>query len=176
MKSPFKMKPGRGNMPKTGKGISPTLMSYSPMKQNTTELELTAEYNRGKKKIADARNVPGHIGDLKSAQGINIDAASGFATAAEYGKKYIQGGRGQRDRIIGGDGQVVAEAKKTNFFKGERNADLYKQHQQDSTSTMRSRNKNTMQYNITSGSKSPNDATETEKELLKKLGKAKKTK
>jgi hypothetical protein len=33
MNSPFKMKPGRGNMPKTGNGIPPTLMSCSPMKQ-----------------------------------------------------------------------------------------------------------------------------------------------
>lgn len=34
MNSPFKMKPGRGNMPKTGNGIPPVLMSCSPMKQN----------------------------------------------------------------------------------------------------------------------------------------------
>jgi hypothetical protein len=33
MNSPFKMKPGRGNMPKTGNGIPPTLMCGSPMKQ-----------------------------------------------------------------------------------------------------------------------------------------------
>ena len=38
MKSPFKMTPGRGNMPKTGRGISPTLMSKSPMYQ---EIEKT---------------------------------------------------------------------------------------------------------------------------------------
>lgn len=33
MNSPFKMKPGRGNMPKTGSGIPPALMTCSPMKQ-----------------------------------------------------------------------------------------------------------------------------------------------
>ena len=33
MSIPFKMKPGRGNMPKTGRGIPPTLMCGSPTKQ-----------------------------------------------------------------------------------------------------------------------------------------------
>lgn len=35
----YKQKPGRGNMPKTGAGIPPTLMSCSPMKQELTEKE-----------------------------------------------------------------------------------------------------------------------------------------
>ena len=41
MSSPFKMKPGRGNMPKTGRGISPTLMSKSPMKQKDPKTRMT---------------------------------------------------------------------------------------------------------------------------------------
>ena len=185
MNSPFKMKPGRGNMPKTGKGIPPVLMSGSPMYQETpkkgnksvpnTEIELTMDYDRGKRLMAEARKAPGKIQDLRKTQGIEVDAATGAAKSAKYEKKYVQGGRGQKDRIIGGDGKVIAEAKATNFFKGEKNKDLYKEFQRDSTNTMNSRNRNEMHYNITGGAKSTNKANEKEKELLIKLGKAKKT-
>ena len=185
MNNPFKMKPGRGDMPKTGNGISPALMSCSPMKQEdpkkskksvaTTEIELTMEYDKGKKAMAEARKAPGKINDLRSTQGITVDAATGAAAAAKYEKNYVPGGRGQKDRIIGGDGKVVAEAKTTNFFKGEKNKDLYREFQKDSTNTMNSRNRNTMIYNITGGAKSTNNATEAEKQLLVRLGKARKT-
>lgn len=183
MNTPFKMKPGRGNMPKTGNGIPPTLMSCSPMKQElpkkgkkpSTEIELTMDYDKGKRLMAEARKAPGKIEDLRKTQGINVDPATGVATSAKYEKKYVPGGKGQKDRIIGGDGKVVAEAKTTNFFKGEKNKDLYKEFQKDSTNTMNSRNRNTMHYNITGGAKSTNNATEAEKQLLVRLGKAKKT-
>jgi hypothetical protein len=185
MNSPFKMKPGRGNMPKTGNGIPPTLMACSPMKQEkpkkgkvaapSTEIELTMDYDRGKRLMAEARKAPGKIEDLRKVQGINVDAATGGATVAKYEKTYQQGSKGQKDRIIGGDGKVMAEAKATNFVKGEKNKDLYKQFQKDSINTMNSRNRYATQYNITSGAKSTNNATEKEKQLLVSLGKAKKT-
>jgi hypothetical protein len=181
----YKQSPGRQMMPKTGRGISPVLMSGTPMCQEipkkgkkqtpSAEIELTMDYDRGKKLMAEARKAPGKIQDLRKTQGIEVDAATGAAKSAKYEKKYVQGGRGQKDRIIGGDGKVVAEAKTTNFFKGEKNKDLYKEFQRDSTNTMNSRNRNTMQYNITSGAKSTNNATEAEKQLLVRLGKAKKT-
>lgn len=48
MNSPFKMKPGRGNMPKTGNGIPPTLMCGSPMKQTDPKTGMTKEKAREK--------------------------------------------------------------------------------------------------------------------------------
>jgi hypothetical protein len=48
MNSPFKMKPGRGNMPKTGNGIPPTLMSCSPMKQTDPKSNITKAQAREK--------------------------------------------------------------------------------------------------------------------------------
>lgn len=46
MSSPFKMKPGRGSMPKTGRGISPTLMCKSPMKQRDPKTGMTKDQAR----------------------------------------------------------------------------------------------------------------------------------
>lgn len=48
MNSPFKMKPGRGNMPKTGNGLPPTLMCGSPMKQTDPKTGMTKEKAREK--------------------------------------------------------------------------------------------------------------------------------
>ena len=51
MNSPFKMKPGRGNMPKTGRGIPPTLMNCSPMKQMEETPDLTMKGSNLAKKM-----------------------------------------------------------------------------------------------------------------------------
>lgn len=48
MNSPFKMKPGRGDMPKTGNGIPPTLMSCSPMKQTDPKKKTDPKSNMTK--------------------------------------------------------------------------------------------------------------------------------
>jgi hypothetical protein len=48
MNTPFKMMPGRGNMPKTGRGLAPTLMCGSPMKQTDPKSGMTKEKARAK--------------------------------------------------------------------------------------------------------------------------------
>jgi hypothetical protein len=171
MKSPFKMTPGRGNMPKTGNGIPPTLMNCSPMKQEpVTEIELTRKYDAGKEKMAAARKAVGKVADLKATQGINVDVATGAATAKSYEKKYIPGdmAKGIRAKIVSGAGELVKEAK-----LGE-DAKLKKEFERAKAFTSKARETNKTQYNITSGAKSTNKATEKEKQILVNLGKAKK--
>jgi hypothetical protein len=171
MKSPFKMMPGRGNMPKTGNGIPPTLMNCSPMKQEPeTEIELTRKFDTGKEKMAKARKAVGKVADLKATQGINVDIATGSATAKSYEKKYIPGdmAKGVRAKIISGEGKLVKEAK-----LGE-DAKLKKEFERAKTFTAKTRGTNASQYNITSGAKSTNKATEREKQMLINIGKAKK--
>lgn len=56
MNSPFKMKPGRGNMPKTGNGIPPTLMCGSPMKQTDPRSGITKAQAREKIEKTFAEN------------------------------------------------------------------------------------------------------------------------
>jgi hypothetical protein len=175
MKSPFKMTPGRGNMPKTGNGIPPTLMSCSPMKQEKpkkpeTNIELTDRYSAGKEKMAKAINTPGKIADIEATQGIKVDAPTGAATAKSYEKKYIPGdmAKGIRAKIVSGAGELVKEAK-----LGE-DAKLKKEFERAKAFTSKAREANKTQYNITSGAKSTNKATEKEKQILINLGKAKK--
>lgn len=175
MSTPFKMKPGRGNMPKTGRGIPPTLMSCSPMKQENpkkpeTNIELTDRYNTGKEKMAKARNTPGKISDIEATQGIKVDAPTGAATTKSYEKKYIPGdmSKGVRAKIVSGAGELVKEAK-----IGE-DAKLKKEFERSKAYTSKARSTNANQYNITGGAKSTNKATEKEKQMLVNLGKAKK--
>lgn len=177
MNTPFKMKPGRGNMPKTGNGIPPTLMSCSPTKQENnkgkkpaTEIELTDKFNTGLSKMKAARNTPGKISDIEATQGIKVDAISGGATAKSYEKKYIPGdmSKGIRSKIVSGAGQLIKEAK-----VGE-DAKLKKEFERSKSYTSGAREKNASQYNITGGAKSTNKATEKEKQILINLGKAKK--
>jgi hypothetical protein len=148
MNSPFKMKPGRGNMPKTGRGVPPTLMSCSPMKQMEETPDLTMKGIDLAKKMQENLAKP----DYASSQGLSKDAASGILTANQYEKKYEVGGAGQRDRIISG-GKVIAEAKETNAVKGMRNEDLYKQYEREKKNTESRRTKNANTLNVFSGNK-----------------------
>jgi hypothetical protein len=164
----YTQSPGRGNNSKTGHGI-PT-----PFKQ---EIELTSEYDKGKKTMADARKKGGknYSNAIASIEGINVDVASGAATAKPYEKTFRPGegqkGGGSRSRasIISG-GKTVKESG-AGLFK-ESNEKLYKEYKADSTSTMNSRNKNAAQYNITGGAKSPENADARDKDTLIKLRKA----
>jgi hypothetical protein len=172
----FKMKPGRGNMAKTGAGLPPTLMCGSPMKQTdpnkkpSAEIELTDKFNTGLSKMKAARNTPGKIKDIEATQGIKVDAASGAATVKSYEKKYIPGdmSKGIRSKIVSGAGELIKEAK---IGEDEK---LKKEFERAKAYTSRSREKNASQYNITGGAKSTNKATEKEKQILINLGKAKK--
>jgi hypothetical protein len=175
MNTPFKMKPGRGNMPKTGRGIPPTLMSYSPMKQGDpkkpeTKIELTDKFNTGKVKMEEARKTPGKIADIEATQGIKVDPTSGGATAKSYEKKFIPGdmSKGVRAKIVSGAGKLIKEAK-----IGE-DAKLKKEFERAKSFTSKARETNASQYNITGGAKSTNKATEREKQMLINTGKARK--
>lgn len=170
------MKPGRGNMAKTGAGLPPTLMCGSPMKQTdpnkkpSVEIELTDKFNTGMSKMKTARNTPGKIADIEATQGIKVDQATGAATTKAFEKKYIPGdmAKGVRAKIVSGTGQLIKEAKVGEDEK------LKKEFERAKSYTTRAREKNASQYNITSGAKSTNKATEKEKQILINLGKAKK--
>jgi hypothetical protein len=176
MSTPFKMKPGRGDMPKTGRGLAPTLMCGSPMKQEDpskkpgTNIELTAKFGTGKNKMANARQTPGKIANIEATQGIKVDPMSGSATVKSYEKKFIPGdmAKGVRAKIVSGTGELIKEAK-----IGEDNR-LKSEYEREKAYTASTRGTNASQYNITSGSKSTNKATEREKQMLINIGKAKK--
>lgn len=105
------MTPGRGNMPKTGRGISPTLMSKSPMYQ-TGEVEYTGQ-GRMKVKETQARikKDPKKTAEYDTAMGLTRNPATNELKANAYEKKYLPGGEGQADRIIDGAGKLVSESK-----------------------------------------------------------------
>ena len=166
MKSPFKMTPGRGNMPKTGRGIPPTLMCGSPAKQDG-EIELTRKYDEGKKKIAEARSNKENKSYLESKQGINVEAGSGAATAKNYEKKIVD--MPDRVRVVGGTGDVVSEAMKNQPKMVEK---LKSDYAKAKSYTETARTNNASQYNATSGATKPENLTGKQKETLVKLGKA----
>ena len=109
MKSPFKMTPGRGNMPKTGRGIAPTLMNCSPMKQELTAQGLKSQ-KKVKENISKEASKQGTSAPTLPNTGVKVNAATGEAMAKPYEKKYVEGGAGQAARIIGGDGKVVGSS------------------------------------------------------------------
>lgn len=113
MKSPFKMTPGRGNMPKTGRGISPALMSKSPMYQ-IGDVEKTG-YGMMKEKEGKAKVKADPKGQAMRDKegGMTRNFATNELKANAYEKKYLAGGEGQADRIIDGAGKVISESKGT---------------------------------------------------------------
>lgn len=148
----YKQSPGRKSMPKTGRGISPTLMCGSPMKQ-TSEPDLTRKGFESRKKVqADTKN---RAASAKTdPQGIKVDPKSGIATAKPYPKRYVKGGEGQVDMIVDGSNKVV---KKANTEKGREygNAELRKEFVRDSTNNANMRSRNARAYNIQAGKASP---------------------
>ena len=159
----YKQSPGRQAMPKTGRGISPTLMSCSakkgsPMKQ-TSEPDLTRQGSESRRKVqAGAKS---RAASAKTdPQGIKVDPKSGTATAKPYEKKFV-GGRAESSNkkvptdakrtkamLVEGSGKLVKEAKKGN-------EQLYREYKADSTNTMNSRNRNARMYNVQAGKASP---------------------
>jgi hypothetical protein len=167
MKSPFKMTPGRGNMPKTGRGIAPTLMSKSPMKQ-----ELTAQGLKSQKKvkanISNEAKKQGTSTPTMPSSGVKVNAATGEATAKPYEKKYVEGGEGQSARIIGGDGKVVGSSTgSTPNAKAKLKAEFEKL----KTSTEDSRKKNVSKTEVFAGAK--RKLTAAEEKMQANLGNTK---
>ena len=165
MKSPFKMTPGRGNMPKTGRGIPPTLMCGSPMKQDG-EIELTAKYDAGKKKLAEARGKSDVKAEIEKTQGMSINAETGKASVKDYEKKMVD--MPDRIRVVDSKGGVVSEAMKNQPKLVEK---VKSEYNKLKTSTETSRTANASQYNATSGATKPENLSNKQKETLVKLGK-----
>jgi hypothetical protein len=83
--SPFKMKPGRGNNPKTGNGIPTQLMSGSPLKQK----------------------LPYTKGDM----GLQRNAQSGDFEPRGYEKRIVESGTDYH--LVGGDNKTIKSVKKS---------------------------------------------------------------
>jgi hypothetical protein len=147
----YKQNAGRGMMPKTGRGLSPTLMSGSPMKQTVTT---QGAASRAIVLAAEERRM-----QLKN-DNIVIDPTTGVATAAPYPKRFLGGeaessnekvptGERTNAMIVDGSGKKVKEAKKgQGKFSNE---SLYRQFQSDSTNTMNSNNRAARHYNLQTG-------------------------
>ena len=155
----YKQSPGRQAMPKTGRGLSPTLMCGSPMKQ-----DLTAQGARSR-----ARVIAGEKKRMESKNdNIVIDPKTGVATAAPYPKKFLGGEAESSNKkvptdpkrsnamVIDSSGKKVKEAKKG---QGKRsNEQLYREYKSDSTNTMNANKKAARFYNVQSGRAQANDA------------------
>lgn len=146
----YKQTPGRGNMPKTGRGMSPALMGKcgSPMKQMHGEAELTGKGAASRKKAQAEVKKGGKV----ESQGISLDPKSGTAKANAYEKKFIPGdqSKGVKAKIVDGSGKLVKEAK----AGGDK--ELKREYSKDSTNTMNARNANARFLNVQTGSKNPN--------------------
>ena len=157
MNTPFKMKPGRGNMPKTGNGLP------SPLRQDKG-IELTERYTKGVKKYKEQRNK----GNVDSS--LNVDATTGFATAKPYEKKFVPNKVTKGASIIGGDNKAVATA--TSYGQGREVENLRKRFVSDSTNTMKDRTRKADLYNAFGGGTSPDKLSESQKKSLVSTSKA----
>ena len=152
----YKQSPGRQMTPKTGKGIPSPLLQEDP--------GLTRRGTESRKKLL--ANAPKRAADKNDIQGIQIDPATGKATARPYEKKFLGGqaessnkkvptGESTNARIVDGKGKLVKEAKRGQTASRTSNEDLYKEHKRDSTYTMSGRNKYARFYNVQAGKESP---------------------
>ena len=154
----YKQSPGRQAMPKTGRGLSPTLMCGSPMKQ-----DLTAQGARSRSRV-----IAGEKKRMESKNdNIVIDPKTGVASPKPYEKKFLGGeaessnkkvptGKRTNAMIVDSSGKKVKEAKKGQTARRMSNEDLYREYKSDSTNTMSARNKNARFYNVQAGKVEPN--------------------
>lgn len=156
----FKQKPGRGNSPKTGHGLP------SPLRQDN--IEPTEKYIKGKKKYQE-NAAKGNVDS-----GLNVNPATGFATAKPYEKKFIEKPRGAGAVIVGGDNKTVASA--TGYGQGRETEALRKRFTSDSTATMNQRNRSAEFFNANSGGTKFENLNKRQKADLKSIGKTSPTK
>jgi hypothetical protein len=157
MNTPFKMKPGRGNMPKTGNGL-PT-----PLRQDHGgDIELTERYTKGVKKYEENRK------QGKTPSGMKVDPVSGFSTPNLPMHKVVKSGTFVRE--LDSKGGVVREEQQdsrgnTSFYANveKRNADVTKR-----------QTANASLYNAFGGGTSPDKLSESQKQSLVSTSKAKK--
>lgn len=93
----FKQTPGRGSMPKTGRGIPPTLMSCSPMKQ--LDFEYTKKHTTAVDKFNKAIESDKGKENYEKGKQISIDPSSGVAksTPSIHTTKKVGGFLEERD-------------------------------------------------------------------------------
>lgn len=117
----YKQTPGRGNMLKTGRGLSPALMGKSPMKQ---EVEYTQRHSRrvkeydakvstaegresfskGKQTVIDAKtgksqaNPATHTVKIEGANAVEYDSKGGVVKTVPYNKN--QGGGAEYEKLM----------------------------------------------------------------------------
>ena len=164
----YKQSPGRKAMPKTGRGISPTLMSCSAKKGSPMKQDLTAQGAASRARViaGEARRK-----QLKN-DNIIIDPKTNVATAKPYGKKFLGGEAESSNKkvptnpkrsnamVVDSSGKKVKETKKG---QGKRsNEQLYKEYKADSTNTMNANNRAARFYNVQSGRAQANNAELTE--------------
>lgn len=160
MNSPFKMKPGRGNMLKTGRSIPPTLMCGSPMKQMSDDNDYTKKHQRKVNEYNAQASTEAGRKSLEKGNQTSIDPATGVATPktathttktegnfeVEYDSagKFVK--RMQRSSMSPTGGAAVEKMKKeverSNIIKANQSA------------------KNTNFINLTGGKKAPRTAEE----------------
>ena len=158
MNTPFKMKPGRGNMPKTGNGLP------SPLRQDNG-IELTERYTKGVKTLKKKRE------EGNTDTGLNIDKKTGFATAKPYEKSFVTNKATKGASIMSGDNKTMATA--SSYGQGREVEKLRREFTSDSASTMNRRNRSAELYNATSGGTKPSNLSSGQISSLVKLNKAK---
>jgi hypothetical protein len=165
MKSPFKMTPGRGNMPKTGRGISAALMSKSPMYQSEVgDIEYTGQGRMNVKKAQDRIKAnPEKTAEYDSAMGLTRNPATNELSGNKYEKRYLTGVEGQNDRIVDGAGKVIAESKGTSPKSKEL---LKKEYERNKTYTESRRSDNSEGLNALQGSTKVDKLNDKQKKLL----------
>jgi hypothetical protein len=156
----FKQKPGRGNSPKTGHGLP------SPLRQDN--VEPTEKYIKGKKKYQE-NAAKGNVDS-----GLNVNPATGFATAKPYEKKFVTNTTTRGASIIGGDNKTTATA--SSYGQGKEVEALRKRFTSDSTATMNQRNRNAEFFNANSGGTKFENLNKRQRADLKSIGKASPTK
>lgn len=172
MKTPFKMTPGRGNMPKTGRGISPTLMSKSPMYQ--TNIELTEDYTKGVKKAENAFKNKKIVATAEKDLGIKYNPSTREAMPREdSAHKFSIAGSFARE--IDSAGKVVKEVKvNPNAGNGGGNAaEALKKSIENRNSDISSRRENNAKVVNTLGGGTKADKLDEEgKQMLIRSGRA----
>lgn len=171
----FKQEQGRSPFLKTGRGISPTLMSGSAMYQQRegTDIELTVEYEKGKKKMAEARSNPETKAGFEGQQGIKVDAPTGKATPNLPMHKVVKSGNFLKH--LDSAGKLVKEVKYNEMSSsGGKEAEALTKEVANRNADVTSRQtRNADLYNATGGGTAPDKLSEKQKESLVKLGKAK---
>ena len=156
MNTPFKMKPGRGNMPKTGNGLP------SPLRQDKG-IELTERYTKGVEKYQKNR------AQGKTPSGMKVDAQTGVATPNLPMHKVVKSGTFVRE--LDSKGGVVREEQQDS--RG--NTSFYANVEKRNKEVTSRQTANANLYNAFGGGTSPDKLSESQKQSLVSTSKAKRT-